>query len=298
MPRKAKTPKVVKNNDYKVFVDYLRRVAPGRVWTEQYLDIARDLLELNELTNDDKRLSLSIIQDKHSRYFLPVTISGRRILFGFYHAQNSQQTVWNAQLSSPSVCLFYNQEAFEELGNKYEEKIFQKGEREGEKINPQYLYLDAIDSILLFKNGWQRSVRSQLLSQKSTPNRSSHNPVIYQTIVNLDYRAALLNEVWPPSDEEKVVVSNGESLPVIVENQEVVPPVVPVQHDPDEYTALCNTLALFLADNAWKGQLEVQGLLGLNAKFLNGLQIIQHELAARYVVGSDANLCKGSLVSE
>jgi hypothetical protein len=46
------------------------------------------------------------------------------------------------------------------------------------------------------KKSWKKAVLSELASRKSSSYRRHHQPVVYEAVVNLDYRTLVLNEAF------------------------------------------------------------------------------------------------------
>ncbi len=160
------------------------RNAPNRKWVETYLDLAKLLIETTELREDDPRLVISMPKRK---WFLPVTINNRYVL---------------ACRKDFVLIVIYGPE-FEIMAD-LQTKVVDYGyfhPLPGENVAdpPFLLYFEdiyAVPNSSEIIEGWLQAASIEVLRAKSSPYRKFHQPAVYESIVNLDYRTSLLNEAF------------------------------------------------------------------------------------------------------
>jgi 5-methylcytosine-specific restriction protein A len=190
-------------------IDYLKEVAPNRSWMNLYFDLVKDLLESTCLVNSDKRLVLTMPEDKGWRYFLPVIINTRYVLAAFYWKDNSIPAARFADYDDVvSVGMIYGRRLWDSMSLSERDKTYNLGIQikeltefyahiQGEEWPPVYLHLKDISYANDFKSEWV--LRSQIERERFTGsiNRHRHRPVIYKATVDQEYRASVLNEAFP-----------------------------------------------------------------------------------------------------
>lgn len=237
--------------EHKVFVEYLRKAAPNRMWTEQYFDLIRHLLEIIELKDGDPRLSMTTPRGNSSVFFLPVIVNRGYVLAGYYHKDNEVQYIRYGNVSHPSVFVLCNVEDWANMEEKDKEKVVHVRELGyGGEHKLLQIHLDDITSVPTFQEIWMRNVLSERDSQMKSQHRTSHKPLFYKAVVDLDYRAEVFNEVWPLSEA---------------------------------YLGLRSALDQFVTCENWQSGLVLDNLLDLNGRLLAGMQSVQNVIAARYI---------------
>ncbi len=204
-PIRSKLKSVQEHGDHPVVTSYgeatseqlVERVkfTPSREWIDHYFDLMKLLLETTGLTNDDQRLVTSMPQGKKS---LPVSINNRYVL---------GLEPWQGGFG---IGIIYGPE-FERMPHLRDQvlMVWTFRQRRGENTDaPFYILLKDAPSILEspeIKEGWLRAALHQVPRAQSSPYRKYHQSVVYKAAVNLDYRAAILEQAFPVAQKEDAV---------------------------------------------------------------------------------------------
>jgi hypothetical protein len=159
---------------------------PGREWMDCYFDLMKRVIEATGLTNDDRRLVISI--PKASGECLPMSINNRWVLGAF--KKNSE---WG-------IRIIYGPE-FEflpELPTKVTRQIrFDPLPGEGFDT-PFLLSLKDIDALLAGKwdMGWLSAAKAEVMRAQASPYRKYHQSVVYEAATNPTYRTQVFNAAF------------------------------------------------------------------------------------------------------
>lgn len=158
--------------------------APSRHWVETYLDLAKLLIETTDLREDDPRLVTSMPKRK---WFLPITINNRYVLA-------CRKDFVSIVIYGPEFEIMPDLQA-KVAGYGYFNPL------PGENVTdpPFLLYFEDINFVLSSSNiveGWLQAASNEVQRAKSSPYRKFHQPAVYKSIVDLDYRTSLLDEAF------------------------------------------------------------------------------------------------------
>ena len=194
---------------HQALINYLKEVAPSREWTNTYFDLIDDLLNSTRLVNSDKQLVLTMPKEENWIYFLPVIINTRYVLAGFYWQDNALPAArYASDDANVSVGMIYGRKTWDNLPESEQDKSYNSSIQikeltefynhiQGEERPPLFIHLKNISHAKDFKSEWV--FRSQIERDrfKGSINRQRHRPVIYKAVVDLEYRADILNEAFP-----------------------------------------------------------------------------------------------------
>jgi HNH endonuclease len=156
--------------------------APDRKWAEQFLDLARDLLEYVGLDERDPRVCISL-KDRRFR----ININRRSVLRAF-----------KKSMPVTAFMLPFDVDEKDELEKKSKQDFWFKNSP-GETLEPP-LYLDFEgypQEILSVKqlDDWKKACKLEVNRARSSPYRKYHDSLAYRCIVDLEYRELILNQV-------------------------------------------------------------------------------------------------------
>lgn len=167
-------------------VKHLRN-APNRVWIEQYLDLARELVEHTRLSDGDPRLVMSLPQ---STYFLPVTINNRYVLT----PHRSRHDCFVGIIYGPEL------DVLPEICPEADRKgrfhhLF------GEKVEtPFFLEFKDLMAVVLsdrIKEDWLSAAVTELNRADRSIYRKYHQTIVYRTVMDLRFRKEVLGRAFP-----------------------------------------------------------------------------------------------------
>lgn len=177
------------------------QMAPGREWINIYFDLVRDILKITSLHPDDPRLVLSL-SPKTTSWFFPVTINFRYVASIRKKRINGQDRLYVGLIFNtyakdiPQVRLAGDTNGwgqFRNLTGEYSEPpYFLKFEN----ISELMYWLEASEQFYL---AWSKSVLAEVNRAKFSTFRRFHEPLMIKMALDLDYRAATLDTVFPNS---------------------------------------------------------------------------------------------------
>lgn len=259
MPAKKSVAELVKTIEHRDFVAYLRKVAPNREWTAQYMDLLKELLEAVGLTDEDYRLAMST--PVKTDYFLAVTVNNNRIMSGYYNDGKRTHTAERRRFCTPSVAFLFPTELLKNTEEKKKAKFIKIEKRSN---NRGFVYIDNLNNIHGFKDDLLKVIQEQK-EVLSRTTRKAHQSVFYYAVADLKYRERVFNEVWP------------------VETETLHAPAEDVSEV--NYSTLRNALDGFLGSNTWHDGVPSEHLLNLNTMLLASAQAIQSEIVKRHATG-------------
>lgn len=167
------------------------KFGPGRAWMNTYFDLMAFLLFMIGLTDQDRRLCMSIPKEPVNKYpILPVSINQRWVI-----TSSADGTV-----SIIYACDFDPDRLPAKTRNsivRYERYGHMPGESYDEI--PWWVTVTDIDRLILserLKDGWIRGAKHELLRAKGGPFLDHHRSEVYKAAVNLDYRTLVLDQAF------------------------------------------------------------------------------------------------------
>lgn len=161
------------------------RQAPDRKWAESYLDLAKELVEITGLGNDDPRLVMSLRQGK----FLPVTINRRYVLA----APLGQAVV---ELILPASM----KAQIEKLPGVIRHGSFAPGfSRETNDNVPRFVSFSMAPKFNFSPEvleGWQQTLLAERDHGRASPSRRFHEPTVYRAVMDLAFRRHVLDRAF------------------------------------------------------------------------------------------------------
>lgn len=202
------------NSSHSLLLQVVKQ-APSQEWAEQYLDLIKNLLEFTELTENDPRLSISSTKD----YGIAVNINFRHVLTSFQNGNS-----WTGFLFSHNFEDLVEIAARASTSWQFKPRL---GEVPGE--TPYILRFEGLPKNLLNsyqQKAWQKAVLVELKRGKSSPYKRWHNPAAYKAVLDLDYRALVLEEAFSEFQQHKPKkrfdLSNHYQLPELNDQRQRV----------------------------------------------------------------------------
>jgi len=181
------------------------RLAPDRRWAESWLDLAKELLEVTGLTNDDERLVMSLPQGR----FLPITINRRYVLTAFRIDEGQHEKRWLipdytdppgyavVELILPGSM----KNRIDGLHGVIRHSMFDAGFSAETADNVPRFVSFSMPSEFTFPpevlEAWQEAAIAECDHQRTSNFRKYHEPVVYRAATDLDYRRRLLDRAFP-----------------------------------------------------------------------------------------------------
>ncbi len=159
--------------------------APNKQWIEEYLDLVKELLDFTGLTENDPRLSVSSTKD----YGIGVNVNSRHTL-----TSRGQGKPWAGFIFGSD---FDHLAALRDRATYSHQFKPHHGEVAGK--TPYILRFEGAPKIVLNvheQKAWREAVLVELKRRKSTPYKRFHNPLAYKAVVDLEYRALVLEEAF------------------------------------------------------------------------------------------------------
>ncbi len=184
------------------------RLAPDRQWAESWLDLAKELIEVAGLVEDDDRLVMSIPQGN----FLPVTINRRYVLTAFRIDEGQHEKSWLmpdytnppghavVELILPSSL----KDRIDYLPGAIRHSSFDPG-FSGETADnvPRFVSFSMASKFNFdpkVLEGWQEAILDECKHQRLSNFRKYHEPAVYRAATDLEYRKRLLDRTFPTTD--------------------------------------------------------------------------------------------------
>lgn len=169
------------------------RLAPNRVWISNYLDLVRQLIIGLDIREHDPRLAITIPLKTYDKPYIPVSINYRYVL-----APDNE----NGEL----VISFVLGKKYDSLSKEIQEKVKDKGDfkphRNLIEPNPPGWFSTNLGFFMqsnILRVAWLQECINQLAAAKSSAYRKSHEPIIYDAALFLDYRAMILDKAFKES---------------------------------------------------------------------------------------------------
>ncbi|WP_139246785.1 hypothetical protein [Halogranum amylolyticum] len=143
------------------------------------------MLSETSLTSDDPRLVMSL----PAKRTLPVTVNNRYVLHPFRKEQSRTEFILPANQGSV---------------NKYLKEADRKGRfdaiyNEDESQRPWFVGFDGNPERIVdneFKRLWLSAVEREIKRAKKSPYRRYHEPIVYKTAKDQDYRERVIREAF------------------------------------------------------------------------------------------------------
>jgi predicted restriction endonuclease len=152
---------------------------------EEYLDLARELLDFTALNEDDPRLSISLAQG----YGIVVNINRRHVLTSFWRSHS-----WVGFIFNPTFEQFPKM-----LGQAVESHQFKPHAGETLEKTPYMMRFEGSPKALLTavqKEAWREAVFAELNRGKASPYKRWHISAAYKAITEYEYRETVLEEAF------------------------------------------------------------------------------------------------------
>ncbi len=169
-------------------IESIRKIAPDREWINDYFDLAKEIIEFTGFKSDDPRLVMSITQNRA----LPITVGQRYILAPGYKwgSVSKSKTDFTIGLILPL-----------EYEPDYEKDVvvFVDHFRTNKQNVARWVIFDRREKIEFsdsIKDYWKLAVMTELKRSKRSGFKKFHEPIVYETIMNISYRTKLLDEVF------------------------------------------------------------------------------------------------------
>ena len=173
-------------------IERLRAVAPDRGWAEGYLELARRLLEITRLGNDDPRLVLALPQGA----LLPITINRRYVL--------SAQGIVEGQPGHAILGLTLSaslKDRIKALPEVAGFEVFKPGHAGETTANAPLFVRFTVAAPFDFApdvlEDWKRAALAECGHGESSSFRRFHEPTLYRVVTDLLYRQGLLDRAFP-----------------------------------------------------------------------------------------------------
>ena len=180
------------------------RQAPDRAWAESYLDLAKELVEITGLGNDDPRLVMSLRQGKT----LPITINRRYVLTAFRLDEGQHEKRWLIPdyTNPPShavvelVLPASMKDEIDKLPGVIRHSSFDPGfSRETNDNVPRFVSF-SVASRFTFSpeviEGWQQTLLAERDHGRASPYRRFHEPIVYRAVMDLVFRRQVLDRAF------------------------------------------------------------------------------------------------------
>ncbi|MEW5803767.1 MAG: phospholipase D family protein [bacterium] len=181
--------KKANEDDHRKLVKYVQLASDSK-WISNYFDLAKELIEFTGLASDDPRLVMSIPQYK----VLPITINQRYVLAASFEQEKPRTCfIVGAQFSQLP-------EFLAKAASTWRFKPF-RGEKP-EETPFEVWFVGGPDSIFLndssnrLKGAWKDATLYELNRAKVSGFKKKHKSVVYEAVVNLDYRAEVLDDAF------------------------------------------------------------------------------------------------------
>jgi hypothetical protein len=181
------------------------RLAPDRQWAECYLNLAREVVEIAQLGNDDPRLVMSLPQSK----CLPITINHRYVLTAFHIDEGQHEKRWViADYRNPPghavlelILPGSMKDRIDELPGVIRHSSFDPAfAGETAENVPRFVSFSAASRFHLppeVLEGWQEAFLAESDHGRVSNVRKYHEPVVYRAVTDLQYRRGLLDRAFP-----------------------------------------------------------------------------------------------------
>ncbi len=173
---------IIENNieSHKRLIECIK-LTLNRNWINDYLDLAKELIEFTGLAGDDPRLVMSITKSEK----IPITINQRYVLMPYYNG--------NIGLIMP---LEYDSQNYDKDRVVFEDKdyFFTNKIR-----NARWLEFERKNKVEFserIKKYWKQAILVELEHGKKSGFKKFHEPVVYEAVMNLSYRNKLLDEAF------------------------------------------------------------------------------------------------------
>lgn len=180
-PRISEHPKEF-GNEHEKLVERVKK-APSGDWIDRHFDLIAEMLEITGLADDDPTLVMSLPKSGG----IHVTINHRYVLSMMRTAQTRTEFILSAGTENLDQ---YITQAVEDY----------RFENHDNEPGP---YLVAFEDGLRrisdpsFKRGWMNAVLNEVEHRwQKAPKRDSHKSVVYQAVIDHDYREIVLSEAF------------------------------------------------------------------------------------------------------
>lgn len=177
------------------------KYAPSREWVNSYFDLVKRVLDLTELKNDNPRLVMSLSPNSRGWHF-PVTINNRYVVALRKTKENEQTKNFVGLLFS-----YFAREIPQLQNNPDLNKWGQFKNLHGEYSEPPYFLRFGNFPELLYwletseqmYQSWSEALLAEVGRAKASPYRKSHEPIMYKMIVDVNFRAEILDKAYTES---------------------------------------------------------------------------------------------------
>lgn len=180
------------------------RQAPDRAWAESYLDLAKELVEITGLSNDDPRLVMSLRQGNT----LPITINRRYGLTAFRLDEGQHEKRWLVpDYTNPPghavvelILPGSMKEQIDGLPGVIRHSSFDPGFSGETSDNVPRFVSFSVRSRFTFGpevlEGWQQVLLTERDHGRASPYRRFHEPTVFRAVMDPVFRRHILNRAF------------------------------------------------------------------------------------------------------
>lgn len=175
--RPSSTP--VEDTQYKELVEAVEH-APSKEWMESCFDWISNLIDVTGLDEGDERIATTIPNPRK----IAVNVNQRYVLTAYL-----DQAQIGLILPGDSIAVSELSEYISDFGQFSTPS----------NIDPYWFEFPTPLDIHIndtIKDDWQRAVQTEMNRAKRSPYRNSHNPVVFHTAVDREYRKKVLSELF------------------------------------------------------------------------------------------------------
>jgi 5-methylcytosine-specific restriction protein A len=170
--------------------------AESREWINLYFDLAKEILQVTGLKNEDPRLSISL-SPKNGRWFFPVNINNRYVIAMRRGEKVDKQVRWGVGMIFSS----YVNDLLQLENSINIRKWGHFDNLPGEKTTPpSYLTFDNIYEVVSLLNSsepvkkcWHDALFAEVNRAKASPFRKFHQPEVYRFVMDDNFRNEILD---------------------------------------------------------------------------------------------------------
>jgi hypothetical protein len=162
--------------------------APNREWATNFLDLLNGLIAATGLAEDDARLVTSTPQDNR----IGVSINNRYVLGSFFSGEPTTGFIVGADIENVDELIETADEhmAFDALSGEATDETPHWVEFTGE---PERMVSQP------FRRAWVSAVYNELERASGSPYQDSHEPLVFRTAVDREYRNQVLRDAFVDS---------------------------------------------------------------------------------------------------
>ena len=167
------------------------KLAPNRVWINNYFDLIRQLIIGLDIRYDDPRIVISMPGDYKDKPYIPVSINYRYVLASDFE---------NGEILISFILSDLMDKMPQDIRGKLRKtSYFEHHPNLIENVPPGWYSTSIL--VLMHSNmlrvAWLQECLTQLLVAKSSIYRKSHRPIIYDAVLYLDFRKMIFDKAFP-----------------------------------------------------------------------------------------------------